>query len=384
MTTEKPAATLETVTTPCLVVDHKRMLANLARMKQRMAQASVSLRPHLKTAKSFEAAALALPTPHGPATVSTLREAEEFGQHGVSDLLYAVCISPQKFDRVTALRRKGVDLKVIVDSVEAAELLAAHAKLTGESIPALIEIDVDGHRSGIPRGQEELLIQVGKALHAGGTRLRGVMAHAGDSYNLADPDSLGRAAEQERGTTVHMAEVLRAAGLPCPVVSIGSTPTALSARSLEGVTEVRAGVYMFLDLFQAGVGICEIDDIALSVLATVIGHKAEKNWIIVDAGWMAMSADRGTSRQAVDQFAGLVCDVNGTPYPDLVLLHTNQEHGIIAPRPGSAGALPTLKIGDRVRVLPNHACATGAQHDRYHLVDAKNRITAIWPRFRGW
>src|SRR5690606_5767754 len=104
----------------------------------------------------------------------------------------------------------------------------------------------------------------------------------------------------------HMAEVLREAGHECPVVSVGSTPTAFSETSLEGITEIRAGVYMFFDLVQAGVGVCQVGDIALSVLATVIGHQNEKGWIIVDSGWMAMSKDRGTASQAVDQYYGVV------------------------------------------------------------------------------
>src|SRR5699024_6776516 len=152
----------------------------------------------------------------------------------------------------------------------------------------------------------------------------------------------------------------------CPEVSVGSTPTAHFARNLEGVTEVRAGVFVLFDLVMAGIGVCGIDDIALSVLATVIGHQRDKGWIIVDAGWMAMSRDRGTASQSVDQGYGMVCDIGGTPYPDLIMSGSNQEHGIISVREGSSAALPDLKLGDRVRILPNHACATGAQHDRYH------------------
>ena len=151
----------------------------------------------------------------------------------------------------------------------------------------------------------------------------------------------------------------------------GSTPTGLSASGYDGITELRAGVYMFLDLVQAGIGICGIDDIALSVLATVIGHQRDKGWIITDAGWMALSSDRGTAGQATDQYYGLVCDLEGRPYRDLVVLKTSQEHGTLAARPGSGANIPLLRIGDRVRILPNHACATAAQHDRYHLLDAE-------------
>jgi D-serine deaminase-like pyridoxal phosphate-dependent protein len=168
-------------------------------------------------------------------------------------------------------------------------------------------------------------------------------------------------------------------------VSVGSTPTAHNATDLTGVTEVRAGVFVFFDLVMAGIGICRTDDIALSVLATVIGHQREKGWILIDAGWMAMSQDRGTSKQRVDQGYGVVCDIVGNAYDDLIVADANQEHGIVTVRPGSNGVLPDLAIGDRVRILPNHACSTGAQHRSYHVVrGASELVEAEWPRFGGW
>lgn len=184
---------------------------------------------------------------------------------------------------------------------------------------------------------------------------------------------------------VDAATILRDAGLGCSVVSLGSTPTAHHALDLNGVTEVRAGVFVFFDLVMAGIGICQIDDIAISVLATVIGHQHEKGWILIDAGWMAMSQDRGTSKQEVNQGYGLVCDSSGKPYDNLMLADANQEHGIVMVRPGSGASLPDLKIGDRVRILPNHACATGAQHRSYHVVHGASDIVAgEWQRFGGW
>ncbi|HXP97578.1 MAG TPA: alanine racemase, partial [Telmatospirillum sp.] len=223
-----------------------------------------------------------------------------------------------------------------------------------------------------------------QVLHQGAAALRGVLAHAGGSYTLSRPQDIEAAAAVERDAVVDCAAVLRAAGLPCPVVSVGSTPTATFARDLTGVTELRAGVFMFGDLVQAGIGACRIDDIALSVLATVIGRQPGKGWIIVDAGWMALSRDRGTSRQAIDQGYGVVCAADGSPYPDLLLLDANQEHGIIGVRPGSAGALPDLPLGSKLRILPNHACATAAQYDGYHVLAPDGGIAAIWPRINGW
>ena len=98
-----------------------------------------------------------------------------------------------------------------------------------------------------------------------------------------------------------------------------------------------------------------------------------------------MSRDRGTAKQKIDQGYGLVCDIEGRPFGDLILSDANQEHGIITVRPGSDAQLPDLPIGTRVRILPNHACATGAQHEAYQVVRSdSDKIEAVWPRFGGW
>lgn len=370
--------------TPCLVLDADRMDRNIARLRERLAPLGVTLRPHLKTAKSVEVAQRVMATPQGPATVSTLKEAEFFAAAGVRDIIYAVGIAPWKLAKVIELRRQGVDLAVVLDTVEQAQAVAAASREAGDPIPALIEIDCDGHRSGVLPGDKDRLVAIGKALVEGG-ELRGVLTHAGGSYAARGEEALRRCAEEERRSVVDAATILRDAGLPCPVVSVGSTPTAHHAVDLTGVTEVRAGVFVFFDLVMAGVGICKIEDIALSVLATVIGHQREKGWILIDAGWMAMSQDRGTAKQEINQGYGVVCDSNGQPYDNLILADANQEHGIIMVRPGSDAVLPDLKIGDRVRILPNHACATGAQHRSYHVVHgASDIVHGEWQRFGGW
>jgi D-serine deaminase-like pyridoxal phosphate-dependent protein len=246
-----------------------------------------------------------------------------------------------------------------------------------------IEIDVDGHRSGIPP-EGNALLAVGRLLHGRGMQLGGVMAHAGSSYECDTPEALRSIAEQERSGAVRAAARLREAGLACPVVSVGSTPTALSAETLEGVTEVRAGVYVFFDLVMHNVGVCSTEDIALSVLTTVIGHQAEKGWAIVDAGWMAMSRDRGTQKQKRDFGYGLVCAEEGEPIMGYVVDSANQEHGVVCRVGGvDTGIAARFPVGTRLRILPNHACATGAQHPEYRAVLANGTIET-WPRFYGW
>ena len=214
-----------------------------------------------------------------------------------------------------------------------------------------------------------------------GPVLRGVLTHGGESYAAKGRAALEAAAEGERLAVVGAAGILRDVGHSVPVVSVGSTPTLMSAVRFDGLTEFRAGVCVFFDLFQAGVGVCGIGEIAVSVLATVIGHQREKGWTITDAGWMAMSRDRGTAAQAVDQGYGVVCGLDGVAWDDVVVVGANQEHGIVAARNGAR--VPELPVGARVRVLPNHACATAAQYDRYHVV-RDGAVAAEWPRFGGW
>lgn len=374
---------LQELDTPAALIDVARMRRNIERMQTRMNALGVRFHPHVKTTKCLPVVRAQVAAGAHGITVSTLKEAEQFFADGVSDILYAVGMAPDKLPRALALRRRGCGLKLIVDNAEVARDIGRFGKEHDEVFEVWIEIDTDGHRSGI-KPEEDSLLDVGRALHDAGMCLSGVMTHAGSSYEYDTEAALRAIAEQERAGAVRAAQRLRDTGLPCPVVSVGSTPTALSAEHLEGVTEVRAGVYVFFDLVMRNVGVCAMDDIALSVLTTVIGHQEEKGWAIVDAGWMAMSRDRGTQKQKQDFGFGQVCSEGGTVLEDYVLSGANQEHGILSRidvvDPHIAKRFP---IGTRLRILPNHACATGAQYPEYHAVHPDGRIET-WPRFYGW
>lgn len=372
------------IETPAALIDERRMAGNIARMQNHLAGLGVRLRPHVKTSKCVEVARAQQQAGAAGITVSTLKEAEQFFAAGFADVLYAVCIAPDKLDRAVALIRKGCSLTLLVDSVAAAEAVVAKGKAANQTFQVMIEIDSDGHRSGVQPEAPEL-IEIGKILQAGGATVKGVLTHAGSSYDLDTPAALQALAEQERALCVRAAERLRAAGIACPEVSIGSTPTAIAAQNLEGVTEVRAGVYVFFDLVMSNVGVCTPRDVALSVLTTVIGHQPEKGWVIVDAGWMAMSRDRGTQRQKIDYGYGAVCDLDGNMIDGLIVSGANQEHGIVSRRDGAAdpGMVERFPIGARLRILPNHACATGAQYPSYVAVSSAGNAEP-WPRFQGW
>jgi D-serine deaminase-like pyridoxal phosphate-dependent protein len=379
------AATIGSLVTPALLLDRGRLERNVRRLASRAEKLGVVLRPHMKTAKNIDVAKIVFGGEPGPITVSTIAEAEYFADHGYHDIIYAVGMSPASALRAMELcRRTGADVKLLLDSVEQADALAEVRKATGIVPSVLIELDCDDHRGGL-KPDDGTLIDVADAVVAAGAHLVGVLAHAGESYGLNTPDALVKAAENERVATVRAAEILRSQGHACPVVSLGSTPTAHFAENLDGVTELRAGVYVFFDLVQHGVGVCAIDDIAISVLATVIGSKPEKGWVLVDAGWMALSRDRGTASQQLDQGYGVVCDDKGRVLEDVIVSQASQEHGILSIRDGSGKKMPELPIGARVRILPNHACAMAAQHEAYNVVNGdRPEIEARWTRLRGW
>lgn len=376
---------LDGLLTPCLLLDLPIMERNVRRMAEHIHGLGSTLRPHVKTHKCGQIAKRVLAEPGTSGiTVSTLQEADYFFECGVRDILYAVGIAPNKLPRVAALMDRGCALGIVLDDAVMARHVAKAGEEEGRCYRVMIELDTDGHRSGVdPRGDG--LLEIGHILHASpGTELLGVMTHAGESYFCDSSEALRAMSRQERDRSVVAAERLRAAGVSCPVVSIGSTPTALAAEDLTGVTEVRAGVYVFFDLVMAGIGVCTHNDIAISVLTTVIGHQREKGRVVTDAGWMAMSRDRGTARQGTDYGYGLVRGRDGGALDGLIVADANQEHGIVQSMDeGRPVPYERLPIGTMLRILPNHACATASEFDRYFVVE-QDRVVGEWERTRGW
>lgn len=372
------------VATPAFVIDDAKLQTNIDFAKAKAASLGVTLRPHLKTHKSIDIARRQMLSPEGPGTVSTLAEARYFAENGVKDLIYAVGIAPQKLADVAAIRATGCDLKIILDNVAAAEAVSAFCAEHACTIPVLVEIDCDGHRSGVSP-ESDLLIDIARALK-NGAELAGVLTHAGASYDVENLAVIRRAARNERDGIVRAAARLREAGFEVRIVSVGSTPTMTYAEDETGVTEIRAGVYSLGDLFMMNLGVVPMDRIAGTVLCTVIGHQPEKGQVIVDAGWMAMSRDRGTARQHCDFGYGLVCGIDGSPLRgcDIRMTGANQEHGIIEAAAGDRLKPEDFPVGTRLRIMPNHACPTAAPYAKLLLVDGEGRVKAALAHVRGW
>ena len=375
--------TLSLRETPFLLLDVAKMDANIERLKKHLSPLGVTLRPHVKTNKCIAISERFFDTLQQPITVSTLHEADFFLANGYTDILYAVAIAPNKFSHVKKLLDAGANLRLILDNSETAKLLRDFALAHSLPVNILLEIDSDGHRSGLPPCAPAIA-DIVALLKGSPVTIQGVMTHAGDSYGSTSTAQITRCARQERDAVVGSANMLRDLGVEVSVVSVGSTPTALFCDDLTGVTEVRAGVFVFFDLFMHGLGVCGLNELALSVVTTVIGHQREKGWVITDAGWMALSRDRGTAGQRVDQGYGIVCRMDGTPYENLIVSGANQEHGIISTRNGKDTAfLDELPVGTQLRILPNHACATAAQYGGYHLCNHTGPAT-YWQRTNGW
>jgi len=374
-------SSLLTLETPRLILDLDRLERNCAAMRARCGALGVALRPHLKTAKSVDVARVAT-NGAGGITVSTLREAEYFAGAGYRDILYAATVVPGKLVHAARIMEMGCDLVLVTDSSDVISAASSFATERKTTLSFLIEIDCGEHRSGLPAGSSEIVALARAIAAAPGLRLRGVMTHAGHSYGPSDPAGVIPIAAAERDAAVNGAEAIRAAGLPCDIVSIGSTPTVLYADHLRGVTEVRAGIYMLWDLAQLSRNVCRIEDIAVSVLTSVIGHNRAGRSLILDAGALALSKDIGANKYLPDAGYGYVCDVRtaarlGKLSVDVV----HQEHGTVTV--DDEAWFARLPVGSLVRVLPNHACITCAGYEAFDAVRGE-QVVARFPRVNGW
>ncbi len=390
---EKPVPLTE-LATPCLLLDTDKMQANIRHFKEHWQDTGVTIRPHLKTCRSWPLALAAMSSPEGPACVATMGEAEAVATYGAKDIVLAVGIRPSLFARAWALMQKGANLKILLDSMTMAKALTAWAKEHDAVFSVLLEIDCDGHRAGLAPDSDELA-GIAALLKGQGQDVAGILTHAGSAYDISSVEKIKKLAMQEAEAASCAASMLKAHGHACKIVSIGSTPTGLlgdaKASAALGITEIRAGVFVFMDLVMEGLGVCTIDDIAINVLTSMIGGFPEKNVvpdrILADAGWAGLSSDRGLAVRFEKQGYGLVCDINGTLLPGLVVADLNQEHAMLRLEKNADGitlaALKNAGAATRLRIIPNHACATAMMHKEYYLVRNGMAYAKAY-RYGGW
>jgi D-serine deaminase-like pyridoxal phosphate-dependent protein len=368
------------IPTPTLLLDKSRLLANINRMQASANRLGVRLRPHLKTMKSVQAAQAIISAGACGITVSTLKEANYFLEHGITDITYAIGIVPSKLTEASKLIQRGADLKIMTDSVDVARAVAESAQQNNTRFKLLIEIDSGDHRGGLQTDSDELL-QIAAVLDQSQAHFQGLLTHGGHSYGVREREEIEQIAAQERDSVVHAASRLREAGFEVETISVGSTPTALFATDLTGVTELRAGVYTVFDMDQQSRGICETDEIAMTVLASVIGHNRTAGKILLDAGGLALSKDRSADGFRPEVGYGQLADCHGNVIPDLYVTSVSQEHGHVLVR--NEADYDLFPVGSQLRILPIHACMTAAAYDYFNVIE-NDAISERWDRVNGW
>ncbi|HEX8142999.1 MAG TPA: alanine racemase [Pyrinomonadaceae bacterium] len=371
---------LDELKTPGLLLDVERVKRNALKIGARVRALGAKLRPHVKTHKCVEVARIQTEGHDGALTVSTLAEARAFIAHGFTDITYAVPIEPGKFDEAIRLAGDCERLALITDDAEIPPLLDDAARLAGARLDIFLKVDCGYHRCGVEPSAPEALEIPRRINDSSNLNFAGILTHAGHSYHCRSREEVLGVARHERDLMKDFAARLRDLGLPVPTISIGSTPTITSIDHLQGIDEARPGNYIFFDLFQTAIGSCDLDDCALSVLASVVHRDRTRRKVVIDAGAIALSKDRGAVELDSSSGYGQVLDMEGN-HLGLRVNALSQEHGEISVEEEST--LDRLKVGTRLRVLVNHSCLTAAQHAFYNvLVDG--HVVDRWQIQRGW
>ncbi|HEV8660685.1 MAG TPA: alanine racemase [Thermoanaerobaculia bacterium] len=355
------------LTTPAFLVDRAIMQRNCDRMHAKAAASKVIFRPHVKTHKVAEIGRMQHGGEAGPITASTLAEVEHFAAAGFRDITYAVPIAPEKLSRAAEIARRIDRLNILVDSFETVDAIEAF----GSTFDAFLKIDCGYHRAGVDPNDPASLVLARRMMSSKALRLHGLLTHAGHSYNAKSIEDIRAVAKQETAAVTKFRERL---GTNL-IRSVGSTPTASVVDRFTDCDEVRPGNYVFYDAFQATIGSCRFEDVAVSVLTTVIGSYPERNALIVDAGALALSKDLGPDHIDPRFGYGVICNLDLHPLP-MKLVAISQEHGKVA-------TMQPLPVGMQLRVVPNHSCLTAAMYDQYHVVENR-RIVDQWHPMRGW
>ncbi|MBL8180118.1 MAG: alanine racemase [Blastocatellia bacterium] len=373
-------ANLDSLNTPSLILDLARVQRNAEHMAAKATQLGVRLRPHIKTHKCVEVARLQTAGHDGAVTVSTLAEARAFAANGFRNITYAVPIERGKFAAAFALMQEDVTLNLLSDDFATVRELDVAAGNAGVRPGVFVKIDCGYHRVGVePMSEAAIMIPrlISDAAHL---EFAGILTHAGHSYDVQTVDEIKSVARLERDVMVKHSEKLRDLGIEVPTVSIGSTPTMSLVDDLTGIDEIRPGNYIFYDNFQATLGSCSFEDTALTVLAAVVHRDEHRRKLVIDAGGIAMSKDRGPIELDAECGYGRVLDLEGVD-TEMRLTKLSQEHGQI--EAGGSDIFDRFKVGDRLRILANHSCMTAAQHTHYNVLE-NGEIVDRWKIHTGW
>jgi D-serine deaminase-like pyridoxal phosphate-dependent protein len=366
--------------TPSLLLDIDRVRRNAERMSDSAHRHDVRLRPHIKTHKCIEVARIQTEGHDGAITVSTLAEARAFADHGFKDITYAVPIERGKFDDAIEILKGDVNLNLLTDDAETVKALDAAASKAGVEFDVFVKIDCGTHRVGVEPDSDAAVAIPRLLSDASNLNFAGILTHAGHSYDAKSKEEILEVAQHERDSMVELATRIGRQGIAVPNISIGSTPTMSLVDHLDGIDEIRPGNYIFFDGFQATLGSCSFEDTALTVLSAVIHKDSSRRKLVIDAGAIALSKDRGPVGLDPACGYGHVLDIEGNE-TGMRVTGLSQEHGEI--EAGERGEFERIKVGDRVRILANHSCLTAAQHSHYNVME-NDEIVDRWEIHRGW
>jgi D-serine deaminase-like pyridoxal phosphate-dependent protein len=365
-------AALAGLETPAVVIDRPILEANIAMGATLARQHKVALRPHIKTHKSPAIARLQLAAGAAGVTASKTDEALIFVEAGVPSVTVAYpLIDRAKIGRlIRAAKAHGTDLRIVADSADGIAALSSEARAQSHRLPVFLKVDVGLHRCGVDPalpGSRDLALALDRSP---GLRFAGLLAHAGHAYGAGTPGGVRQIAAQERNLLCEFAGALRKTGLEVPEISVGSTPTVILNDGFEGLTEARPGNYVFMDMTQVVLGVARPEQVALSVLATIVSRN--DRYAIVDAGSKVMSSDRGPHGADSVRGFGAVFALEEPKGAAMTLARLSEEHGFI--EHGDRN----LRIGSRVRIVPNHSCPVANLADRFAVIDADGS-TSYWP-----
>jgi D-serine deaminase-like pyridoxal phosphate-dependent protein len=336
--------------TPAILVDLDVMDRNIDSMAALAARRGLSLRPHIKSHKSVAIARRQLAAGASGICVATVGEAEVMWDHGIGDILIAYSIiGARKLQRLRPLIDAGV-VTLVADSLAVAERYSELALSLGREVPLLLEIDSGMHRVGVGPSEAAALAVAMAALPA--VSFRGILTHAGHAHDAIDQRGIEQVAREEARVMQFAREEIERAGVEVPVVSAGSTITTPYLSAEDGITEVRPGTYVFNDLRTLSCFACTPDQIAATMLATVVSVGSGR--VTVDAGSKSLTPTRS------DEYGhGHLLNRPATRFVRL-----SEEHGVLSVSAEDSG----LGIGDRVRILPVHACVwMDLQHEVYGM-----------------
>ncbi len=354
---------IEDIDTPALLVDYTILERNIRRLQASSDAAGIAVRPHMKAHKTPQVGQMQLRAGAIGLSCAKIGEAEAMADAGVEELLIANCILGEaKMRRLVALARRVPRLLVAVESIESAEQIDAALSADGMKIDTVIEFDIGSGRAGVQ--PERGLEFAGRIAEYGALNIVGIMGYAGGLMYAAhtEQERLDAAAEEGRRLAA-VASELRAAGVRIDIVSGGGTPTAGRYQRDCGLTEVRCGTYCLNDHNQVDLGACAVDDVAATVLSTVVAVPADDR-IILDAGSKSLDQAVGDLTEGYGWLKG---------YEGGNINKINDEHGYV----DRHRLVGDLRLGQKVEVIPPRICTCLNLYDDMHVVEG-GRVRDVW------